>query len=37
MYGKSYWYGKEVEGRLSDIETVFVRGGMRSWQLGRNS
>ena len=26
MYGKSYWYGKEVEGRLSDIETVFVRG-----------
>ena len=26
MYGKSYWYGKEVEGRLSDIETEFVRG-----------
>ena len=26
MYGKSYWYGREVEGRLSDIETVFVRG-----------
>ena len=26
MYGKSYCYGKEVEGRLSDIETVFVRG-----------
>ena len=26
MYGKSYWYGNEVEGRLSDIETVFVRG-----------
>ena len=26
MYGKSYWYGKEVEGRLSDIETVIVRG-----------
>lgn len=25
MYGKSYWYGKEVEGRFSDIETVFVR------------
>lgn len=25
MYGRSYWYGKEVEGRLSDIETVFVR------------
>ena len=28
MYGKSYWYGKEVEGRLSDIETVFVRGAV---------
>ena len=26
MYGKRYWYGKEVEGRLSDIETEFVRG-----------
>ena len=25
MYNKGYWYGKEVEGRLSDIETVFVR------------
>lgn len=25
MYGKRYWYGKEVEGRLSDMETVFVR------------
>lgn len=25
MYGKDYWYGKEVEGRLSDIQTVFVR------------
>lgn len=25
MYGKSYWYGREVEGRFSDIETVFVR------------
>ena len=28
MYGKSYWYGREVEGRLSDIETVFVRGSV---------
>ena len=26
MYGKSFWYGREVEGRLSDIDTVFVRG-----------
>jgi len=26
MYGEQYWYGKEVEGRYSDIETVFVRG-----------
>ena len=25
MYGKPYWYGKEVEGRFSDILTVFVR------------
>ena len=25
MYGEQYWYGKEVEGRYSDIETVFVR------------
>ena len=25
MYNASYWYGKECEGRLSDIETVFVR------------
>lgn len=25
MYGKKYWYGKEVEGRFADIETVFVR------------
>lgn len=25
MYGKKYWYGREVEGRFSDIETVFVR------------
>jgi hypothetical protein len=25
MYEKRYWYGKEVEGRLSDMETVFVR------------
>jgi hypothetical protein len=26
MYGKSNWYGREVEGRLADVETVFVRG-----------
>ena len=26
MYGKSFWYGREVEGRFSDIDTVFVRG-----------
>jgi len=26
MYGKSYWYGREVEGRVSDIEKVYVRG-----------
>lgn len=25
MYGLKYWYGKEVEGRYSDIDTVFVR------------
>jgi hypothetical protein len=25
MHSKPYWYGKEVEGRFSDIETVFVR------------
>ena len=25
MYSKDYWYGKEVEGRYCDIETVFVR------------
>ena len=25
MYGLKNWYGKEVEGRYSDIETVFVR------------
>lgn len=25
MYGKDFWYGKEVEGRLSDVETVFIR------------
>ena len=25
MYGEQYWYGKEVEGRYSDVETVFVR------------
>jgi hypothetical protein len=28
MYAKSYWYGREVEGRYSDIETVFVRGAI---------
>lgn len=28
MYGKDHWYGKEVEGRLSDIETVFIRKGV---------
>ena len=28
MYSKSYWYGREVEGRYSDIETVFVRGAV---------
>lgn len=27
MYGKNVWYGKEVEGRLSDLQTVFVRKG----------
>lgn len=25
MYGKDYWHGKEVEGRLSDVMTLFVR------------
>ena len=25
MYGLKNWYGKEIEGRYSDIETVFVR------------
>lgn len=25
MFKKSYWYGKECEGRLHDIETVFCR------------
>ena len=25
MYGKKYWYGKEVEGRLLDVETVYCR------------
>jgi len=28
MYGEQYWYGKEVEGRYSDIETVFIRSGI---------
>jgi len=28
MYGKSFWYGREVEGRFSDIDTVFVRGSV---------
>jgi hypothetical protein len=27
MYGKNVWYGTEVEGRLSDLQTVFVRKG----------
>lgn len=27
MYGKHVWYGKEVEGRLSDLQTVFIRKG----------
>ena len=27
MYGKNSWYGREVEGRLSDLQTVFVRKG----------
>lgn len=27
MYGQNVWYGKEVEGRLSDLQTVFVRKG----------
>ena len=27
MYGKDIWFGKEVEGRYSDIETVFIRKG----------
>lgn len=25
MYGKKYWYGREVEGRFADIDTVFIR------------
>lgn len=25
MFGKDFWFGKEVEGRFSDVETVFVR------------
>jgi hypothetical protein len=27
MYNQNIWYGKEVEGRLSDLQTVFVRKG----------
>lgn len=30
MFGKSYWYGREVEGRFSDIDTVFVRSEIPS-------
>lgn len=25
MYGESIWLGREVEGRFSDIETLFIR------------
>ena len=27
MYGENFWFVKECEGRLSDIETVFIRKG----------
>lgn len=27
MYNQNVWYGKEVEGRLSDLQTVFIRKG----------
>ena len=34
MFGHKFWYGREVEGRLADMDTVFVREELPSnWNM----